>query len=320
MHENRRTTDSDSVVADSPIVVAALYRFVRLPDHESLRPRLEQLLAESAVRGSLLLAAEGINGTIAGSREGIDTVLAELRSIPEFAELDVKESRCAKQPFRRMRVRLKREIVTMGVDGIDPNQSAGTYVDPEQWNDLISDPDVLLIDTRNDYEISIGTFEGATNPGTESFRQFPEYVQQHLDPERHKKVAMFCTGGIRCEKSTALLKQQGFQEVYHLRGGILKYLETIPESQSMWNGDCFVFDQRVSVGHGLTEGGHVMCYACGWPVSEQDQRHPDYEPGVHCPKCKDQISQEQRERFAQRQAMWEKQGRDRPMRPRDESD
>jgi UPF0176 protein len=260
----------------------------------------------------LLLATEGINGTIAGSREGIDAVLEHLRAIPEFAELDVKESRCARQPFRRTRVRLKREIVTLGVDGIDPNDSVGTYVDPSQWNELISDPDVVLIDTRNEYEIAIGSFEGAKNPHTESFREFPAFVDNSLDPKTQKKVAMFCTGGIRCEKSTALLKQRGFEEVYHLRGGILKYLETVPESESKWNGDCFVFDQRVSVGHGLAEGKHVMCFACGWPVSEADQRHPDFEPGVHCPNCIHEISEERKRRFAERQAMWEKQGRVRP--------
>ncbi|MEO1524432.1 MAG: rhodanese-related sulfurtransferase [Planctomycetota bacterium] len=299
---------------EPPFVVAALYRFVALSDHEALRPELERVLAENEVRGSLLLAEEGINGTIAGSRDGIDAVLQHLREIPEFRELEVKESRCADQPFRRCRVRLKREIVTMGVEGIDPNEAVGTYVDPADWNKLIADPDVLVIDTRNEYEVAIGTFQGATNPHTESFREFPDYVDQELDPTVHKKVAMFCTGGIRCEKSTALLKQKGFEEVYHLRGGILKYLEKIPEAESLWEGDCFVFDQRVSVGHGLVEGEHVMCYACGWPVSADDQQHADFEPGVHCPQCKDTITEEQRERFTERQAMWEKQGRARPRR------
>ncbi|MEL6105810.1 MAG: rhodanese-related sulfurtransferase [Planctomycetota bacterium] len=300
--------------SELPFVVAALYRFVALADHESLRPDLERVLADNQVRGSLLLAHEGINGTIAGSRQAIDAVLDHLRAIPEFRELKVKESRCGEQPFRRGRVRLKREIVTMGVEGIDPNQAVGTYVDPSDWNALISDPDVIVVDTRNEYEIAIGTFAGATNPNTESFREFPAYVDQELDPKVHKKVAMFCTGGIRCEKSTALLKQKGFEEVYHLRGGILKYLETVPESESLWQGDCFVFDQRVSVSHGLSEGDHVMCYACGWPVSAEDQQHADFEPGVHCPQCKGKITDEQRQRFAERQAMWEKQGRVRPRR------
>lgn len=293
---------------DLPIVVAALYRFVSLPQYESLRSGLQQALADNDIKGSLLLAAEGINGTVAGSRQGIDAVLEHLNAIPEFAGLDVKESNCAEQPFRRTRVKLKREIVTMGVEGIDPKQVVGTYVDPENWNELISDPEVILIDTRNDYEVAIGTFEGAVNPETESFREFPEYVDHHLDPEKHSKVAMFCTGGIRCEKSTAFLKQKGFQEVYHLKGGILKYLETVPEADSKWQGDCFVFDQRVSVGHGVQESGHVMCFACGWPVSEADQQHKDFEAGVHCPNCVNEISEERKRRFAERQAMWEKQG------------
>lgn len=302
-------THSDPSPNDLPIVVAALYRFVALPHYEKLRGSLETALETANVKGSLLLASEGINGTIAGSSTGIDAVLMHLRSIPEFAELEVKKSYCAVQPFRRSRVRLKQEIVTMGVDGIDPNDSVGTYVDPSEWNELISDPDVILIDTRNEYEIAIGTFEGAENPHIESFREFPEFVEKNLDPKQQKKVAMFCTGGIRCEKSTSLLKQQGFDQVFHLRGGILKYLETVPESESKWNGDCFVFDQRVSVGHGLDEGKHVMCYACGWPVSDQDQQHPDFEPGVHCPNCVDEISDERKRRFAERQSMWEKQGR-----------
>ena len=302
----------DSAGDELPIVVAALYRFVVLPGYKDLRTPLQAALRTAKVRGSLLLAAEGINGTIAGSRAGVNAVLDHLRSIPEFEQLEVKESYCAEQPFRRSRVRLKREIVTMGVDGIDPNDSVGTYVDPIQWNDLISDPDVIVIDTRNEYEIAIGSFEGAENPHTESFREFPEFVEQNLDPETQPKIAMFCTGGIRCEKSTALLKQRGFKEVYHLRGGILKYLETVPESDSKWNGDCFVFDQRVSVGHGLAEGKHVMCFACGWPVSAEDQQRDGFEPGVHCPNCVDEISEERKRRFAERQAMWEKQGRVKP--------
>lgn len=309
---NDNFQESESTLDEAPIVVAALYRFVELPEFQSLRPALESILKENGIRGSLLLAAEGINGTIAGSREGIDNVLDHLRRIPEFNGLDVKESRCAEQPFRRCRVKLKREIVTMGVEGIDPKESVGTYVDPADWNELISDPDVILIDTRNEYEVAIGTFQGATNPHTDSFREFPEYVEENLDPTKQKKIAMFCTGGIRCEKSTALLKQKGFEEVYHLRGGILKYLETIPQEESKWNGDCFVFDQRVSVKHGLEEGEHVMCYACGWAVSKEEREHPDYEAGVHCPNCKNEISEERKRRFAERQAMWEKQGRVRP--------
>ena len=283
------------------IVVAALYRFVRLADFSELREPLLQVMKHAGVRGTLLLASEGVNGTIAGSREGIDTVLAHLRADERLAALEVKESFCEEMPFRRTRVRLKKEIVTMGVDGIDPNQSVGTYVDPEDWNELISDPDVTVIDTRNDYEVAIGTFEGAVNPDTHTFREFPEYVDENLDPSKHRKIAMFCTGGIRCEKSTALLKQKGFTEVYHLRGGILKYLERVPEEESMWNGECFVFDQRVAVGHGLEESEHVMCFACGWPVTAEEQQHPDFQPGVHCHRCKGSLTKEQLARFAERQ-------------------
>ncbi len=303
---SQETPSNDSV--ERPFVVAALYRFVSLADHEALREPLRTVMDEHQVCGTLLLASEGINGTIAGCREGIDAVLSYLRSIPDFADLDVKESMCEKQPFRRTRVRLKREIVTLGVEGIDPANSVGTYVEPEDWNELVSDPDVVVIDTRNEYEIAIGTFEGAINPHTESFREFPEFVDQHLDPQKQTKIAMFCTGGIRCEKSTALLKQKGFTEVYHLKGGILKYLETVPETKSKWEGDCFVFDKRVSVSHGLAEGPHVMCFACGWPVSQEHQQHPDFKAGVHCPNCRHEVSEERQRRFAERQAMWEKQG------------
>ena len=283
------------------IVVAALYRFVALPDFSDRQQPILDQLVRANVRGTLLLAPEGINGTIAGSREGIDQVLDYLRSDEKFAALEVKESRCEVMPFRRSRVRLKKEIVTLGVDGIDPNDSVGTYVDPKDWNDLISDPDVTLIDTRNDYEVAIGTFEGATNPHTDSFRDFPRYVDDNLDPEKHPKIAMYCTGGIRCEKSTALLKQRGFKEVYHLRGGILKYLETVPEGESKWDGDCFVFDNRVAVGHGLEESDHVMCFGCGWAVSLEDQTHPDFRAGVHCPRCAAALTEEQKVRFAERQ-------------------
>ncbi|WP_442507124.1 rhodanese-related sulfurtransferase [Novipirellula sp. SH528] len=283
------------------VVVAALYRFVSLPDYVQLRPRVHAEMIACKVRGTLLLATEGINGTVAGSREGIDALLSMLRSDPRLADLDVKESYCDELPFKRSRVRLKKEIVTLGVEGIDPNDAVGTYVDPEQWNELISDPDVVLIDTRNDYEVAIGTFEGATSPDTHSFREFPDYVDENLDPEKHTKVAMFCTGGIRCEKSTALLKQRGFKEVYHLRGGILKYLEKVPKEESRWNGDCFVFDERVAVGHGLNVSEHVLCFACGWPVDSAAQQHPDYNPGIHCPQCVDKISEEQKRRFAERQ-------------------
>ncbi|TWU06455.1 oxygen-dependent tRNA uridine(34) hydroxylase TrhO [Stieleria varia] len=283
------------------IVVAALYRFVRLPQYGSLRQPIQSTMNRLHVRGTLLLAAEGINGTVAGSREGIDGLLAYLRAIPEFAATDVKESHCSEMPFKRSRVRLKKEIVTLGVEGIDPNETVGTYVDPAQWNELISDPNVTLVDTRNDYEVAIGTFPGAVNPETETFREFPEFVDRNLDPERHPKIAMFCTGGIRCEKSTALLKKKGFKEVYHLRGGILKYLEEIPAEESKWQGECFVFDQRVSVGQGLAVGPHTMCYACGWPLTPADREHPDFIRGVQCGRCAAELTEEQRARFAERQ-------------------
>ncbi|MFK8115613.1 MAG: rhodanese-related sulfurtransferase, partial [Rubripirellula sp.] len=250
------------------IVVAALYRFVPLDDFIQLQSPIQEKMLAFGVRGTLLLADEGINGTVAGSRRGIDDLLAYLKSDPRLADLEVKESTCDQIPFKRTRVRLKKEIVTLGVEGIDPLDSVGTYVSPEEWNDLINDPEVTVIDTRNDYEVAIGTFKGAISPDTHTFREFPEFVEESLDPAKHKKVAMFCTGGIRCEKSTALLKQKGFDQVYHLRGGILKYLEVVPEEESQWEGECFVFDRRVSVGQGLKVSGHVMCFACGWPVTQ----------------------------------------------------
>lgn len=283
------------------LVIAALYRFVHLPDYRTLRQPLLGAMREDDIRGTLLLAREGINGTVAGTRQAIDRLLEFLRADPRLADVDVKESTCKTPPFKRTRVRLKKEIVTMGVRDIDPNRSAGTYVDPEQWNDLIDDPEVTLIDTRNDYEVAIGTFPGAVNPATESFRELPAFVDQHLDPEQHPKVAMFCTGGIRCEKSTAYLKQLGFREVYHLRGGILKYLERVPQSQSKWQGECFVFDERVSVAHGLRVGSHTMCYACGWPVTPEQQRDDRYVPGVQCPRCADHLTEDQKRRFRERQ-------------------
>ena len=282
-------------------VVAALYRFVRLDDFAAMQTPIHDQMVTHGVTGSLLLASEGINGTIAGTREAIDQLLDFLRSDPRLTALEVKESHCDEPPFKRTRVRLKKEIVTLGIEGIDPQDSVGTYVDPKDWNELINDPEVTLIDTRNDYEVSIGTFEGAVNPETESFRQFPKFVDEQLDPATHRKVAMFCTGGIRCEKSTALLRQKGFQEIYHLRGGILKYLEQIPADESKWKGDCFVFDARVSVGHELKVGDHLMCFGCGWPVNRQQQQDPTYIAGVQCPQCANHISPDQRRRFTERQ-------------------
>lgn len=289
------------------VVVVALYRFVPLEDYAELREPFHDQMQRAGVRGTLLLAREGINGTVAGDRTGVDQLLAYLRSDPRLEALDSKESLCDAMPFRRARVRLKKEIVTMGVDGIDPLQAVGTYVDPQHWNELISDPDVVLIDTRNDYEFAIGAFKGATSPETRTFRQFPEFVEQHLDPGSHPKIAMYCTGGIRCEKSTAFLKQRGFKEVYHLRGGILKYLQEVDELDSLWEGECFVFDGRVSVGHGLRKGDHVMCFGCGWPVTCEQQTRPEYVPGVQCPHCAPTITEDQRKRFAERQRQHDQQ-------------
>jgi UPF0176 protein len=287
------------------IVVAALYRFARLPNFESFRSPLHKLMCEQCVKGTLLLAAEGINGTIAGSRAGVDTVLCWLQEDQRFAKIEIKESYVDKNPFYRTKVKLKKEIVTMGVENIDPNYIVGTYVDATSWNDLINDPDVLLLDTRNKYEVEIGTFENSINPETESFRDFPAYVSQHLDPDKHKKVAMFCTGGIRCEKSTAYLKQKGFEEVFHLHGGILKYLEDVPEEESMWRGECFVFDNRVTVNHDLEQGEYDQCHACRMPIKEEDKVSQHYQQGVSCHHCYDKHSKEQINRYAERERQME---------------
>ena len=285
----------------SDVVVCALYRFVTLKNYAELRQPLLELLHQQAVRGTLLLAEEGINGTIAGSRAGIDAVLVWLRADPRLAELDCKESLADQLPFKRSRVKLKKEIVTMGVTGIDPTGVVGTYVEPQDWNALIADPDVLVIDTRNDYEYQVGTFNHAINPETASFREFPAYAQREIIPEEPKKVAMFCTGGIRCEKSTAYLKEQGVDEVYHLKGGILNYLEKIPEAESLWQGECFVFDDRVTVNHALEAGDYDQCYACRLPITEDDKRSAHYISGVSCPHCYGSISEAQKQRFAERE-------------------
>jgi UPF0176 protein len=283
------------------IVVSALYHFVRLDDYQSLRQPLYELMIEHEIRGTLLLAREGINGTVAGSKHAIDKLHHWLRSDKRLKNLRTKESFDNSMPFYRTRVKLKKEIVTMGIQGIDPNQVVGTYVKPEDWNQLISDPDMVLVDTRNDYEVAIGTFKNAINPETETFRQFPDYVKNNLKPGKHKKVAMFCTGGIRCEKSTAYLKEQGFEEVYHLQGGILKYLETVSAEESLWDGECFVFDNRVSVNHQLEKGSYDQCHACRLPITEDDKNSDEYEAGVSCPGCYDKKSEQQRKRFAERE-------------------
>ena len=283
------------------IVVSALYKFAKLDDFELLRKPLLKLMEEQQVKGTLLLAKEGVNGTIAGNRQGIDRIVAWLRSDSRLSGLETKESYEEKMPFYRSKVKLKKEIVTMGVDGIDPKKIVGSYVKPRDWNALISDPDVILIDTRNDYEVKIGGFKGAINPETETFREFPQYVKEHLDPGKHKKVAMYCTGGIRCEKSTAYLKEQGFDNVYHLQGGVLKYLEEIPADQSLWQGECFVFDNRVTVNHNMEKGQYDQCYACRYPITEEEKKSEHYEQGVSCPHCYNKVSEQQRQRFAERE-------------------
>ena len=286
-------------------LTVALYQFVDLPDCATLRAPLQALCDEQGVRGMLLLAPEGINGTIAGKPDAVHAVLTWLRSDARFAALQHKEAPTERQPFYRMRVRLKREIVTLGVPGLNPARNAGTYVKPEDWNALIDDPDVVVVDTRNDYEVGIGTFERAVNPHTKSFAEFPAWVAAQSQPggvlAGKPRVAMFCTGGIRCEKSTAFLKSQGFEEVFHLEGGILKYLETMPEQDSRWQGDCFVFDERVSVGHGLAPGHHQLCRSCRMPLGEAELASPHYVRGVSCPYCHGTRTPEQERALAQTQ-------------------
>ncbi len=285
----------------SDFLVAALYKFVSLPDFAELQQPILQCCKANQVMGTILLADEGINGTVAGPEEGVKALLAFLRSDVRFEDIEHKESRAADNPFHRIKVRLKKEIVTMGIENISPVNQAGQYVDPEDWNALISDPDVVVIDTRNDYEVSIGTFRGAVDPKTTSFREFPEWFRAQKDLHKKPKIAMFCTGGIRCEKSTSFLKAEGFEDVFHLSGGILKYLETVPEEESLWEGECFVFDQRVSVGHGLRQGPYDLCHACRHPITEQDKGADSYLPGISCPRCHDKLSDDQRLRFAERQ-------------------
>lgn len=283
-------------------LVAALYKFVAIPHFADLQAGLQAVCVENEVKGTILLASEGINGTIAGPEGGVRAVLAHLNAMPEFEGVVHKESWAVEAPFPRMKVRLKKEIVTMGVPGIDPNQIVGTYVKPHDWNDLINDPDVLVVDTRNDYEVAIGSFKGAVDPNTKSFREFPAWAEAHADDlKKPKKVAMFCTGGIRCEKSTAYMRGQGYDEVYHLEGGILKYLEEMPEGESLWQGECFVFDDRVSVGHGLIPGPYDMCHACRRPISDEDKASEHYTHGISCPHCHSDTTPEQKARFTERQ-------------------
>ncbi|MBP0483249.1 rhodanese-related sulfurtransferase [Sagittula salina] len=281
--------------------VCALYHFTRFADPKALQAPLQALCRANHVTGTLLLAAEGINGTIAGPREGIDAVLAHIRALPGCANIDWKLSTAVERPFARMKVRLKKEIVTMGQPDVDPKARVGHYVEPSAWNDLIRSPDVAVIDTRNAYEIAIGTFDGAEDPETASFREFPAWWEKNKDRFHNKRIAMFCTGGIRCEKSTNYLLGQGVDEVYHLKGGILKYLEEVPQDDSTWQGECFVFDGRVSVGHGLKEGPHVLCHACRRPILPEERARPEYEHGVSCHLCVDETTDADKGRFRERQ-------------------
>lgn len=295
------SSETGELILMAQFIVAALYHFTRFQDHKSLRAPLQAVCDAEGVKGSLLLAGEGINGTIAGTRQGIDKVLSAIRAVPGCAGFEHKESIALQMPFLRMKVKLKKEIVTMGQPQVDPTASVGNYVASEDWNELIQQDDVVLIDTRNDYEVAIGTFNGAIDPKTSSFREFPKWWEDNKDRFHNKRVAMFCTGGIRCEKSTNYLLGEGVNDVYHLKGGILKYLEEVPPENSTWDGECFVFDARVSVGHGLKEGPYELCYACRRPVLPADTERPEYEKGVSCHQCIDEHDQDRRERFRERQ-------------------
>lgn len=281
--------------------VSALYKFVSLPQFEDLKNPIYNKMVELGICGTLLLAHEGINGTISGRSQSLKTLFEFLATFEGLDTIETKESYVDFPPFKRTKVKLKKEIVTMGVTDIDPNTCVGQYVEAKDWNALISRDDVLVVDTRNDYEVEIGTFKDAINPETETFREFPDYVKENLDPNKHKEVAMFCTGGIRCEKSTALLKKYGFEKVYHLKGGILKYLEDVPADESLWEGECFVFDDRVAVDKQLNVGQYKQCYACRYPITEADEQSDKYQKGVSCPRCYEKVSLAQKERFAERQ-------------------
>ena len=281
--------------------ICALYKFTRLDDFEEIQLPLRSFLDSLSVKGTLLLAREGINGTISGTKVSLEKVLDYLQSDPRFLDLEFKFSYSQKIPFKRLKVKLKKEIVTMGLTEIDPTHSAGTYVKPKDWNELINDPDVVLIDTRNNYEYEIGSFKGAINPNTETFREFPSFTKNTLEQYRDKKIAMFCTGGIRCEKSTAYLKSEGFKNVFHLQGGILKYLEEVKEDESLWEGECFVFDDRVAVKHNLEQGQYDQCHACRFPITEEDTMHPHYEKGASCPRCFGTKNSSQMSRYRERE-------------------
>ena len=283
------------------LTICALYKFTRLDDFEEIQGPLKIFLESLNIRGTLLLAKEGVNGTIAGDNDSIMKSLDYLQKDGRLAGLEYKLSYSEKPPFKRLKVKLKKEIVTLGVSNIDPIFSSGTYVKPADWNELINDPDVVLIDTRNNYEFEIGSFKGSINPNTETFREFPAYTKNNLEKYRDKKIAMFCTGGIRCEKSTAYLKSKGFENVFHLQGGILKYLEEIKEDESLWEGECFVFDDRVAVKHNLELGKYDQCHACRFPITEKDKEHPHYEKGASCPRCYGTKNSSQVSRYRERE-------------------
>ncbi len=285
----------------SSIVITALYKFVELEDYQSLKQPLLELCDGNGMKGTLLLALEGINGTVAGSAKATQALLDYFSKDKRLADIAYKQSYADEIPFYRMKVRLKSEIVTIGLPDVDPRKKVGEYVKPKDWNELISNPEVFLIDTRNDYEFEVGTFAGAINPNTNNFRQFPEYIRDNYDPDKHKKIAMFCTGGIRCEKASSYLLDKGFENVYHLEGGILKYLEEVDKQDTLWQGECFVFDQRVTVDHDLKPGGFDQCHGCRRPISEQDKQSDKYLKGVSCPKCYDNLTDDQKMRFAERQ-------------------
>ena len=286
-------------------LTTAMYHFVSLPHFKTLREPLLNFCISKNIKGTLLLADEGINGTLAGPEKSILELLNYLKTDPlfegNFKNIGHKESWSDKHPFYRMKVKLKKEIVTLGVPGVSPTKMVGKYVKPQDWNAIISDPEVILIDARNDYEFAIGTFKNAINPKTNTFREFPEYVKTHFDPKKHKKVAMFCTGGIRCEKASSYMISEGFDEVYHLEGGILKYLEVVNPENSLWQGQCFVFDQRVAIKHGLEVGEYDQCYACRYPLSQEDIKNEKYTPGISCPNCFNSHSAEKIKSLTERQ-------------------
>jgi UPF0176 protein len=300
--------DTSPALNRSKFYTASFYKFVGLPDHAALQAPLQAVCQAHRVKGLVLLAPEGINGGLSGAAADVQAVLDHLRQDPRLADLEPRTSWAEHAPYHRMKVRLKKEIVTMGVPGVDPALMAGTYVAPQDWNALIADPAVVLIDTRNDYEVALGTFEGAINPHIDNFSQLPDWLSQspavQAKDGSKPKVAMFCTGGIRCEKSTALLRQMGFGEVFHLQGGILQYLAQIPAEQSRWQGQCFVFDERVSVGHGLQPGGLALCRSCREPLSEPDQRSDLFELGVSCPSCHAHTSEDKKTKARERQRQW----------------